>query len=183
MQIPLSRGQVALIDAQDYILIAPYRWYAIPNRMGGFYASARPKNITLYMHRVITAAPRGSIVDHRNHDTLDNRRANLHVGTQVDNMQNGSFALRTHCLRGHEYNDANTYHPLGTQNRRCRECHRLDQRQRAAQTSLTPEQKARRNALQRVRRARAGGQPPLTPEQAARKSELQRLRRARKKTV
>ncbi len=40
------------------------------------------------MHRLIMDAPKGKYVDHRNHDTLDNRRANLRITTSSGNMMN-----------------------------------------------------------------------------------------------
>jgi hypothetical protein len=42
----------------------------------------------LSLHREITNAPKGLLVDHRNGDTLDNRRTNLRLATASQNMQN-----------------------------------------------------------------------------------------------
>jgi len=39
------------------------------------------------MHRVITNAPDGMVVDHKNGDGLDNRRVNLRVVSQADNCR------------------------------------------------------------------------------------------------
>lgn len=41
-----------------------------------------------HLHRIITNAPKGSIIDHINGDPLDNRRENLRVVTCVENGQN-----------------------------------------------------------------------------------------------
>ncbi len=43
---------------------------------------------TIYMHRQIMHAPKGFDVDHRDHNTLDNRRSNLRVCTRSQNLQN-----------------------------------------------------------------------------------------------
>lgn len=40
------------------------------------------------MHRMIMNPPDGMVVDHRNGDTLDNRRENLRVCTPKQNLQN-----------------------------------------------------------------------------------------------
>jgi hypothetical protein len=40
------------------------------------------------LHRVITGAPAGLVVDHINGDTLDNRDENLRVCTHVQNLAN-----------------------------------------------------------------------------------------------
>jgi hypothetical protein len=56
----------------------------------------------------------------------------------------------THCPHGHPYSPENTHvRPNGK--RDCRTCHRLRMRRRYA--SLTPEQRARRAGLARLRRA------------------------------
>lgn len=40
------------------------------------------------MHREIMNHPKGSLVDHRNTDPLDNRRSNLRLATHSQNMSN-----------------------------------------------------------------------------------------------
>lgn len=46
------------------------------------------KKKNVMMHRWVMCAPEGMVVDHLNHDTLDNRRSNLKVTTQSHNMLN-----------------------------------------------------------------------------------------------
>jgi hypothetical protein len=46
------------------------------------------KQVAILMHRLITKAPPGMVVDHINHDGLDNRRCNLQVCTHQENMWN-----------------------------------------------------------------------------------------------
>jgi len=46
------------------------------------------KASTYRLHRWITNAPIGKVVDHINHNTLDNRRENLRVVTHSENSQN-----------------------------------------------------------------------------------------------
>ena len=84
--IPLSRGQFAKIDESDFEIISRYRWFASWRpKMGRFYAIAHESrkvgNRVFYMHRLI-------IVDHINHDTLDNRRSNFRLVTNSENMMN-----------------------------------------------------------------------------------------------
>jgi len=42
------------------------------------------------LHRIITNCPVGMVVDHLNHDGLDNRRVNLRIVTQLENARNRS---------------------------------------------------------------------------------------------
>lgn len=92
--VELTKGQTAIIDAVDVPLIAQRTWYAVKNyAVQGYYAKASrfvdeagPR--TLYMHRFLMTPPDDRHVDHRNHDTLDNRRSNLRVVTEWQNHVN-----------------------------------------------------------------------------------------------
>lgn len=42
----------------------------------------------IYLHRFITNVPKGMVVDHINGNKLDNRRENLRICTQSENMAN-----------------------------------------------------------------------------------------------
>ncbi|TNC15362.1 hypothetical protein FF100_05020 [Methylobacterium terricola] len=46
------------------------------------------------MHRVLTDAPSEMYVDHANGDGLDNRRANMRLATQTQNMANKAVERR-----------------------------------------------------------------------------------------
>jgi len=91
--IPLrARGkgivEYALVDAEDYERVAAMRWHR--HQYGGMrYPYARHCR-GFYMHRFILGLEKGDrrIVDHVNRNGLDNRKTNLRVGTQLDNMQN-----------------------------------------------------------------------------------------------
>ena len=86
VRIPLTRGQFAIIDAEDAPLVAGRKWQAHPRRDGkGFYA-ANSEGVKL--HRFLLCAKQGQIVDHRNGDGLDNRRGNIRIGSQSGNCVN-----------------------------------------------------------------------------------------------
>ena len=94
-EIELTQGQVALVDDDMYHELIKWKWYAIWNKnTDSFYVARKIPKIGIYprkilrMHRFIMDAPDGMVVDHINHDTLDNRRENLRVCTNSQNMMN-----------------------------------------------------------------------------------------------
>jgi hypothetical protein len=82
-RIPLGDGQYAYVDAADYEWLSRYHWH-----LENGYAARREKNKYIYMHREIMKPPRGKIVDHANHNKLDNSRPNLRVCTRPENQLN-----------------------------------------------------------------------------------------------
>ena len=82
-RIKLSNGRFVIVDPEDYEELSRYKWCASSKRGGMVYAMRRDKKgRTIYMHRQITGAKRGSTVDHKNCRIWDNRRCNLRVCTQ-----------------------------------------------------------------------------------------------------
>lgn len=87
------------------------------------------------VHRLVAEAfygprPDGYECRHLNGDKADNRLENLQWGTQsenvLDRVRHGThqWANRTHCPKGHPYDEANTYRrPDGRRGRDCRACH------------------------------------------------------------
>ena len=89
-EIELTQGQVALVDHEDYERVAAHKWYAHWNRHNNsYYARSLICGRQVYMHSFIMGVKPGEMVDHWNHDTLDNRRANLRRCDAYANMGNG----------------------------------------------------------------------------------------------
>lgn len=92
--IPLTKGMSALVDECDAELISRHKWFATEKVPGRFYAAAAIPRCAgscqkqILMHRLIMDAPKGLVVDHINNDPLDNRRCNLRVCSQGDNLHN-----------------------------------------------------------------------------------------------
>jgi hypothetical protein len=83
----LPSRHIALFDAADRVLVEQYaHWHAIPAR-DTFYVQAG-EDTTVLLHRLITSAPKGLLVDHVNRDGLDNRRANLRLCNESQNKAN-----------------------------------------------------------------------------------------------
>ncbi|MBN1804423.1 MAG: HNH endonuclease, partial [Sedimentisphaerales bacterium] len=93
--IYLGEGYWAKVDQDDYYRLRKYKW-VVSLRSGKFYAVRIKLDRTdggkyssvISMHREIMNAGKGQLVDHRNLDSLDNRRGNLRIATQSENMQN-----------------------------------------------------------------------------------------------
>ncbi len=87
--IRLTRGKHAIVDAADDPALARHKWQAQVRRDGRTcYAVRASGRQTVMMHREIMKPPKGMVVDHINGNGLDNRRCNLRICTQAQNMQN-----------------------------------------------------------------------------------------------
>lgn len=88
-QIPLTRGLFALVDNEDFDRVNQYNW----NCLNHGAAQARIGKTRVQMHRFILglheeAGDTKTIVDHINHNRLDNRRCNLRIATHGQNSGN-----------------------------------------------------------------------------------------------
>jgi len=84
--ISLTKGQFAIVDAADFEWLSKYRWYALWSG-AIFYAGRKEHGLSLRMHREIMRPPEGMVVHHIDGNGLDNRRANLCVCTQSENLR------------------------------------------------------------------------------------------------
>lgn len=94
--VTLTQGKVALVSDEDYERVSQFKWCASNESRGCKWYAVRfeYKNgvkIKIRMHRFILGlSPKpddGMVVDHINHESLDNRRENLEVITQAENMR------------------------------------------------------------------------------------------------
>lgn len=95
IELPLTRGYTAIIDAADADLIGPYKWqahvvrgsktvYARRGTTPEERAQGWPARVLL--HRLIMGDPDGPNVDHVNGNGLDCRRVNLrHASDSLNN--------------------------------------------------------------------------------------------------
>jgi len=75
-------GRVALIDDADFELVNCYRWNLQINK----YATYAKSTTGIYMHRLLF--PDATIIDHWDHNGLNNLRSNLRCCTQSENLRN-----------------------------------------------------------------------------------------------
>jgi hypothetical protein len=82
------------VDSEDLDKIKDIKWFVnldyytrrpyVVNRGRGSHKTRK----TISLHRLITDAPKGSVVDHINHNTLDNRKSNLRITNVAGNARN-----------------------------------------------------------------------------------------------
>lgn len=104
-EIPLSRGLVAIVDADVLTELSRFKWYALKSKCGNFYAirnvrKENGKQTLLAMHRQILGAEKGQVVDHRDSNGLNNVRANLRICTVADNTRNRRVSKNKTGFRG-----------------------------------------------------------------------------------
>ncbi len=92
-RIPLTRGKFALVDARDYYRLVKFPWQAIPS-LRTFYAARKLAGKTVKMHRMIMDAPGHLLVDHIDHNGLNNAKSNLRLCTSAQNGQNMASIAR-----------------------------------------------------------------------------------------
>jgi len=85
--IPLTRGQFAIVDAEDYPRLSRYTWFAEGTHKN-CYAVRKENGKSIKMHRQITNAPDHLVVDHIDHNGLNNRKENLRLYTFAENCRN-----------------------------------------------------------------------------------------------
>lgn len=91
--IPLSKGKVAMVDDEDFERLSKLSWHVMPAPYT-LYAAAwcihDGRRIKNTMHRFLMNLWPGdkSVVDHIDHDGLNNQKENLKVCTQKNNLCN-----------------------------------------------------------------------------------------------
>lgn len=89
-EIKASRGEIILVDEADFDQLSKYSWCT--NATGYAYAYARgtgrKNRQTVTMHRLVMDFPKGMRIDHINRNKLDNRRDNLRICTNSQNLGN-----------------------------------------------------------------------------------------------
>lgn len=121
-QIPLTKGQVALVDDSDYEWLMQWKWRAQRSHLTWYAVRTERlstgKRVAVCMHRELLGLKRGDGLqgDHKNHNGLDNRRVNLRIVTNQDNRFNLSRA-RGYCwcneqerFRAYIYAHGKQYH-------------------------------------------------------------------------
>jgi hypothetical protein len=83
-----EKYRYAIIDPEDWQKLARYPWQLYETERNSRAVVRYYGKTIIYMHREIMNAPKGSIVDHRNRDSLDNTKRNLRFATPSQNCYN-----------------------------------------------------------------------------------------------
>ncbi len=91
-KIPLTQGKFATVDDDVFNELSQYTWHARKSR-NTFYAVRNVSKLgggytALPMHRQIIDVPSNMKIDHKFGDGLDNRRENLRICTNLQNIHN-----------------------------------------------------------------------------------------------
>ncbi|MCJ7729263.1 MAG: AP2 domain-containing protein [Sedimentisphaerales bacterium] len=91
-RIYLGEDKWTILDSQDYYRYSNLKWFVYGTGTK-FYAAREiitgpGRTKTVGLHREIMNPRKGLLVDHRNNDGLDNRRANLRLATNSQNQCN-----------------------------------------------------------------------------------------------
>lgn len=100
--ISLTRGQVALVDDEDFERLNFWNWYCKENGNTRYAVSDKMVNRVRahrLMHRVILNPPKELYIDHINHNGLDNRKENLRIVTKSMNAAN--MRVKSNNTTGH----------------------------------------------------------------------------------
>lgn len=81
-----TKGEEFYFDLEDYDKIKSYCWCVAKNEY--IVAQDCNNNKVLSMHKLITDCEKDKVIDHKNHNTRDNRKSNLRICTQSQNMCN-----------------------------------------------------------------------------------------------
>ena len=87
-RIKLTWGRYAIVDAEDYEKLKDYKWCTIQGSRTFYAKTFRLSGAILAMHRLILDAPKGLYVDHIDHNGLNNRKSNLRLCTNQENLRN-----------------------------------------------------------------------------------------------
>lgn len=92
-KIPLTQGKFAIVDDENFEQLSKHKW-CVQKAENTFYAirgiGGRLNHRVISMHRQILGLKHGDgkQTDHKNHNGLDNREANLRVCINTQNQHN-----------------------------------------------------------------------------------------------
>lgn len=104
-QIPLrgtnGKGRFLICSEESFEELNKYKWLLRKDGYVSAYSlGSGRKGSKVMIHRLVTNAPVGKVVDHINGDKLDNRIENLRICTQSQNLMNRKKTRGTSKYKG-----------------------------------------------------------------------------------
>jgi hypothetical protein len=92
-RIPLTQGQFAIVDDEDFERLSQFKWYVRKlSKSVVCYAVRHDRQSStdclLTMQNAVLGVPRGVLVDHKDRNGLNNTRSNLRICTKGQNQRN-----------------------------------------------------------------------------------------------
>jgi hypothetical protein len=85
----LNDYKIVIDKEDDFVFLTDYSWYISSHGyVYGFLNIDDNFKENVILSRIITACPSNKVVDHINHDLLDNRKSNLRICTKAQNHMN-----------------------------------------------------------------------------------------------
>ena len=92
-KIKLTQNKSAIVDDDDFEYLSQWNWrYSSGGYVVRSLAYRKPcgkyTSTSIYMHRLVNGTPKGKYTDHINGNKKDNRKLNLRLCTQSQNLMN-----------------------------------------------------------------------------------------------
>lgn len=86
--IKLTRSQIAMIDNEDFELVSKYKWWCSDKLYAYSFIPGPHPQKKVNMARLIMNCPFDKIIDHIDHNTLNNQKVNLQICSRRENSLN-----------------------------------------------------------------------------------------------
>jgi len=122
-EIPLKAGLVVIIDDDDFEYLSQFKWYAHHSHRS-WYAERKIHNngitTNIQMHRLILKLPpKYPLVDHINHNGLDNRKENLRTCDNFQNMRHSRITCARKYHKTSKYKGVSYYNETRRKKKWC----------------------------------------------------------------
>ena len=87
------------MDAEDYERVNRYKW-CVCGKGNTIYAYRKDHGKNVYLHQFLMKPPPGKVVDHLDHNGLNDRKSNLRVCNRQQNMRNRGPVVRSSRFKG-----------------------------------------------------------------------------------
>lgn len=98
-KVKLTNGGYAIVSDEDFERVSKYKWYRFKKRNTDCAYSTVGH---MYLHRYILNNPDGKMIDHIDHNGLNNCRDNLRICTNQQNLFNQTIKAKS-GLKGIRY--------------------------------------------------------------------------------